>query len=128
MSKLSIIKQEIADFSAQYTGTDQVIADLFNAVDKVQNKKTMSRTEIIDNIEVSALSTLTGDNTTKVFGVLSDFVDPSSPVVVQVFIDAFGSGSQTIINLQASRQETVSRATQLNISYVALGEITNARA
>jgi len=128
MSKIGIIKQELADFPVTYDAlSDQEVSDELNLVDKVQNRASMLRQEVIDEINTAELTAMTGDDVAKVFGVLSDTVNPFSPVLVRAFQDAFAGGI-TISNLQAARIETVSRASQLGISRVGVGDVTNARA
>jgi hypothetical protein len=108
------------------TMSDEQVVTAINAVNREVDKTLMTRQEILENIEPSALATLTGDNATKVLGILSDTVDPFG-VAAQVFIDAFGASSQTIINLAAARKHTLSRAQELGLSKVKTYHITEAR-
>jgi hypothetical protein len=111
-----------------YSGmTDEQVVTAINLVNREVDKTLMTRQEILENIEPAALATLTGDNATKVLGILSDTVNPFG-VAAQVFIDAFGAGSQTIINLAAARKHTLSRAQELGIPKVKTYNVTEARA
>lgn len=129
MSIYTTIRAELDGNVALYGAmTDQQVTDELNAVDKQQNRTSMSGDEILSNIEGSALATLTGDNAVKVMGIVGmGSVDPFGPAA-QIFIDAFGGGSATITALQAARVETVSRASQIGVGVVKLGDVMNARA
>lgn len=121
------LKAELDSNTALYsTMSDLQVAQELNAADKPQNRASMSRQEIIAAINPAELEALTGDVLVRVFGVLSDSVDPFG-VAQSVFVSAFGGLSATITALAAARVETVSRASQLNISNVAEGDVTNAR-
>jgi len=129
MSNFIVIKNELAANTALYgTMTDQQVADELNAVSKSQNRTSMTRQEVLAQIDPSDMTTLVGDNAVKVFGILSDTIDPFDPVIVRVFVDAFGGGTQTIQNLQAARTELVSRASQIGAGHVRVAHVNNARA
>lgn len=128
MSKYTIIKNELGNNPGLYgSKTDQEVVDELNAVNKERNRTSMSRAEIYENIESTALTGLTSLKLDKLNLALSDFVNPFGNAA-QVFIDVFGGGSATITALQAARVETVSQAAILSISKVKLGEIEEARA
>ena len=123
MNYIALRKELDSNVPLYGTLTDQQVADEINAADKVQNKVSMSRQEVLEQIDSAALSTLTGDNATKVFGILSDSVNPFGNAA-QVLIDAFGAGSTTITALAAARTETVTRAVQIGIGTVEVNDIT----
>lgn len=128
MSKYTIIKNELDNNPGLYgSKTDQEVVVELNVVNKERNRTSMSRSEIYENIESSALTGLTSLKLDKLNLALSDVVDPFGNAA-QVFIDVFGGGSATIAALQAARVETVSQATILGISKVKLGEIEEVRA
>jgi len=108
------------------TMSDLEAANDLNTAYQEVNRTSMTRQEVLDEIEPAALAALSGDNATKVFGMLSDTVNPFGNAA-QVLIDAFGSGSQTIINLAAARKHTISRAQELGIT-VNEGDVSHARA
>ena len=127
MSKISKIRIELDDNIGLYgTMTDQEVADELNIVDKSQNRTSMSRSEIYENIEPSVLGGLTTLQVAQLNLAMSDSVDPFGNAA-QVFTNVFGSGSATIIALAAARVETVSQATKLNIRFVHLINVINAR-
>lgn len=106
--------------------TDQQVADELNVVNKVQNRTAMAREEIIEAIDATELNALTGDTLTRVFGVLSDQVNPFG-VAQQVFVNAFGGGSSTISLLATLRTETVSRQRQIGLGVVFENDVFIAR-
>lgn len=123
-----ILKAEIDGNPGLYGAmTDQQVVDELNIVNKSQNRTSMTRQEIYENIDPAALSALTSIQLAQLNLALSDTVDPFGNAA-QVFIDVFGGGSQTITNLQAARVDTVSRASQLGLGIVKLGHVTEARA
>jgi hypothetical protein len=129
MSIFTVIRQELDAFPGTYDALSaQEVADELNVLNKVQNRSSMTGREILNEIETTALATLTGDNAVKVMGLLgSDDIDPFGPGV-QIMVDAFGGGSTTITNLQIARTETVSRAAQLGLGTVSEGDVITARA
>lgn len=99
--------------------------------DKSINKASMTRNEVLNEIDSAEMTSLVGDNVAKVFGVLSDTVDPFGPAV-QVFKTAFGDESVTVSNLALARVKQISIVDTLNISGIEhislVGIIAEARA
>ncbi|MEE8208039.1 MAG: hypothetical protein V3T88_03670 [Nitrosomonadaceae bacterium] len=128
MSKFTKIKIELDSNPGLYSAmSDQAAADELNAVDKSQNKTSMTRQEIYENIDSSALASLTSIQLDQLNLALSDAVDPFGNAA-QVFINVFGGQSDTITALQAARVETVSQATKIGISFVYASNVQAARA
>ena len=128
MNKYLAIKKELDSNPSLYSAlNDKEVTDELNAVNKQENKSSMTGDEILANIDTAALSALTGDHAIKVMGIVGmDHVDPFGPAA-QIFIDAFGGGSATIVSLQAARVKLVSRASQIGIGIVRVGDVANAR-
>ena len=99
-----------------YSGmTDQLVAD--SLLDKTQerNRKSMTRQEIYERIESSALAGLTNVELAQINLALSDEVDPFGNAV-QVFKNVFGDSSPTVSALAAARKESISRLTEIGLS------------
>jgi len=93
------------------------------------DKSSVSTKDVLDIIDSVALLALTGDAATRVWGILAmDNVDPFG-IAADIFVDAFGVGSATIIALSALRVENISRAKQLGYpGIVKEGHVEMARA
>ena len=131
MAYLPELKAEIVNdpFGRGYsTMTDEEITNSLNTItDQQRNRQWMTREEIYSHIEPSALNALTAVQVAQLNLALSDQVNPFGNAA-QVFLDVFGEGSQTIINLAAARIELVSRAEYLGLGKVRVGHIGQARA
>ena len=95
--------------------TDQLVAD--SLLDKTQerNRKSMTRQEIYERIESSALAGLTNVELAQINLALSDEVDPFGNAV-QVFKNVFGDSSPTVSALATARKESISRLTEIGLS------------
>ena len=125
-----LLKTEINtdELARGYAGmTDQQVADSLNAVDRQRNRTSMSRQEIYENIDVTALSGLTAIQVAQLNLAMSDSVDPFGNAA-QVFINIFGGGSNTVSALAAARVETVSRAVEIGVGEVIPYDLTRLRA
>jgi len=93
------------------------------------NKTSLTTKQLLEAIEKNPLLSLTGDKAVRVWGILSmDSVDPFG-IAADIFIDAFGSGSDTIIALAVLRKQNISRAQQLGYpGKVREGHVEMARA
>ena len=132
MTGITLLKSEIDSdpLSRGYSGMSNIqVADDINQKIRSRDKLSLDSSELLDSIESSALMALTGDKATRVWGVLSmNSVDPFG-IAADVFIDAFGGGSNTIITLAALRIESISRAQELGYpGYVREGHVEMARA
>ena len=108
-----------------YSGmTDSQAASSFNVADRIINKTSLSNTQILEAIDPAALLALTGEQSVRVWGILGmDSVDPFGNAA-NIFIDAFGAGTQTILDLQALRVKTITRAEELGLGYVSEQMVT----
>ena len=107
------LKTELTDdpLGRGYAGmTDAEAADDLNTPRIARNRASMSRSGVMQAVEPSAYSGLTGDGLVAFWGLLSvDSLDPFG-VEADVMIKLFGGGSATITALAAARVETISRA------------------
>ena len=99
-----------------YSGmTDQLVADSLLDKTRERNRESMTRQEIYEKIEPSALDGLTNLELAQINLALSDAVDPFGNAV-QVFKNVFGDPSATVTALAAARKESISRLTEIGLS------------
>lgn len=121
-----------------YPVSDQGATDLINSLTtgRTRNREFMTGDEIAqqaDDTELDALDDGSANNTADVKShwlhlCTRDTIDPFAVANVHLVVSIFGSGSQTVLNLQAARVETVSRATELGLGIVRVGDVIRARA
>ena len=127
---MSVLSDELANDPnavGYSTMTDIEAADSLNTSNISVNRTSMSGSELLDNMDSTEYNSLTNvkrDQWLSLCGV--DSIDPFGSAV-QIVVNIWGGGSQTITNLQAARIETISRAQELGIK-VREGDITVARA
>jgi len=115
---IQAIKDELAANPATYDSlSDDEVVTALKLISELVNKDSMTRQEVLEEIDPPALAALAGDDAIKVFGILSDSIDPFGNAA-QVLIDAFGGGSQTIINLAAARKETIFPFADIKLGHV----------
>ena len=113
----TVLSDEIANdpLGRGYAGmTDQQAANSLLAVNRTRNRTTMTRQEVYENIQTSALAALTALQVAQLNLALSDTVNPFGNAA-QVFTNIFGGGSATITALAAARVESVSRSNELGL-------------
>ncbi len=112
-----------------YSGMNDLdLTNSLNALDRTENKASMSASEVFNQIVPAALTGLTDADRLKIFDVLHmGEVNPFG-LEAQVFIDVFGGGSATITALNAARVTAISRAHEIGLSFVSLGSVIAARA
>jgi hypothetical protein len=128
--RIGVVQAELASnpLGRNYAGTDQAVADSFNAVNRQRNRVSMTGSEIARHIVESEWdlivdATLRSD----VLGLLGiDDIDPFGFAVV-VMKRAFGGGSATLAALAAARVETISRGQELGLGTVLGSDIDHAR-
>jgi hypothetical protein len=109
--------------------TDQEVADLLNDATKITRiKALMTSSEIFQSVDITELNALTEPKRNDVLSMLSFGELKPNGKEADLFVDIFGGGSATVIALQAARQETISRAKELGLSNLTLGNIEAARA
>ena len=112
-----------------YSGmTDaEALADLYTAY-ITQTRSSMSASEVLNAVDVPEFNALDADAQRRIWDVLHcGSVNPSG-VEATIFTAAFGAGSATIIALVAARTELITRAAELGLSALRVGDIQKARA
>lgn len=95
------------------TMTNVQVKDSLNSAVRNKNKSSIATADILEAIDPAELMALAGEKSVRVWGVLGmDSIDPFG-VAVEVFKDAFGNTSATLVALAALRKESVSRAQEL---------------
>lgn len=127
---MSILSEELAndpEALGYSTMTDAEVVVAINTVDRTVNRASISGSELLDQTDATEYSSRTAEqkaNWLSLCGI--DSIDPFGSAV-QVAIDVWGGGSQTIINLQAVRVETLSRAQELGLSNIYEATVARAR-
>lgn len=109
--------------------TDAEVVEAINDSVRPRNREAMSHREIAANInatEWDALSSMDQDRIIGVLGMGGDGIDPFG-IATNVFVSVFGAGSATIISLAVARVEKISRATEIGLRRVRVGEVMEAR-
>jgi len=114
-----------------YNADDQLAADQINLADVTRIRKNMTGAEILaatDSAEYAALSDAKKAQFLS-FTSGNEMINPAAGGIAQeIVVDIFGGGSVTVTTLGLLRQETISRATELDFGFVVIGDIQNARA
>ncbi len=107
---------------------DQQVTDSLNdSTLRTRNRTILSASEVMNQIDITEFNALTTVQERQVWDVLH--IGNINPFGVEatIFTSIFGGSSTTISNLQAARTETISRATELGLGKIAVGEVTIAR-
>ncbi len=120
-----------------YPVSDQGAADLINSLTtgRTRNRASMTGDEIAQQAVSTAYDALSDGSVANTADVKSHWlafcarasVDPFANANEQLVISIFGSGSQTVLNLQAARLEPISRATELGLGFVHARDVGYAR-
>jgi hypothetical protein len=125
-----ILKAELASGhpdTGAYDADDAVAAAQLNAVNRTKNKTSMSGSEVMNAVDAAEWATLDAAQKQTVWDICHlGTVNPFG-VEQALMIGVFGAGSATITALQAIRKYDVSRATELGLSRVREGTVTQAR-
>lgn len=107
---------------------DQVVADI-NTVYRTRNKSSLSGDEMFQATDGSEFTALTEHKEQSWLAFCGrDSIDPFGAANVAFATYIFGGGSTTLSNLNTIRTEDVSRADELGIGRVRVGNVTEARA
>lgn len=118
-----------------YSGmTDAVVVTAINSVDSPYGqtviKEFLTGAEVFkatDSTEFDALTDAQRSEWLNLCGI--EQLDPANGTpAAAAATRIFGGGSTTLANLQSLREEVISRATQLGLGAVNLGDVQNARA
>ena len=118
VKQISDLRSELVNdpLTKGYSGmTDQLVADSLLDKTRERNRESMTRQEIYEKIEPSALDGLTNLELAQINLALSDAVDPFGNAV-QVFKNVFGDSSPTVSALATARKESISRLTEIGLS------------
>ncbi len=113
-----------------YSGmTDQAAADDLNVLRNVRIRAVMAGDEILDKTDGSELTALTAVEMTTWLSLCAiDRVDPANDGPMVAVASGMTSFAQTITNLQAARNETVSDGVKYGFGEVIIGDVQNAGA
>jgi hypothetical protein len=112
-----------------YSGmTDSEVVTSLYTVNRSRNKTNVTASEILQAVDVAEYKALT-DGEKKPIDIILGFGDTINPFGKEAdfFVDSFGAGSNTITALAALRVETVSRAVELGLGDVTVGDVIAAR-
>ena len=98
-----------------------------NALNRTQNRTSMSGSEVINNVDAAEWANLTADEKQTVWDIvhLGD-VNPFG-IEATLMTNVFGGGSNTITALAAARVTSISRAQELGFSGLDADHIAKAR-
>lgn len=105
-------------------------ANLINAVDRNSEKATLTSSEIFESIdrgEYEVLSVAQQEQVRVVLGLGDNIQIATGTKARSWLLAAFGAGTATRDALQVVAQELVSRAAELGLGRVTIGDIQNAR-
>jgi len=114
-----------------YDANDALARDELNALNIVRIKANMTGAEIIEATDTAEYTALLDDQKNRFLTFTSgnETINPELGGIAQeILVDVFGGGSNTIVALGALRNETVSRASDIGLGPVNLGDVQNARA
>ena len=124
---MSVLSDEISNdpnVVGYSTMADSEVVSSINAPYTNQNKASMSGSELMDSQNAAEFIALTDAKKAQWLALCAiDSVDPFGQVV-EIVKDIWGNSSVTISNLAAARVVSVSRATQLGLGKVTLGQVT----
>ncbi len=130
MATLDDLKSELLaghPDTGAYSADDAIAANEINAVNRTQNKASMSGSEVANAIDIGEFNALSAGDEQLIWNVIHiGDIDPFG-VEATIFTNVFGGGSVTITALAADRKTPVSRAQELNLGRVGTGLVTEAR-
>ncbi len=125
-----VLKAEITDdpLGLSYVGmSDQQVADSLNTVAREQDRTSMTGSEILNQVNAANWASLTDVQRQTVWNIV--YLGDVNPFGVEatMMTDVFGSASATITALKAARKIAVSRATELELPFIDIGNVASAR-
>lgn len=107
--------------------SDADAAALINVVDVSRNRTSIPGTELLEAQDAVEFVALTDAKKAQWLALCSvGSVDPYG-AAVDIVLDIWGGGTTTVANLAAARVETISRAVELGLGVVTLGQVTATR-
>ena len=111
-----------------YDADAATAATEINAVNRSRNKTSMTGSEILNNVDASEWGTRSADQKQVVWDVvhLGD-INPFGVEATLITAAFDGAGGVTLAALGAARVESISRATELGLGRVVVGNVIEAR-
>ncbi|HUT88686.1 MAG TPA: hypothetical protein VMY37_04270 [Thermoguttaceae bacterium] len=110
------------------TMSDAEVAASLNTVNRERNRPTLTGSAVLNAINEAEFDLLTAEKQQRIWDLLHLGELNPHGVEATLFVDIFGPTSATITQLKLIRVEAVSRATELEISRVRVGDVERARA
>ena len=113
-----------------YNVNDRLATDELNEANITRERLTMSGSEIRSAIDATEYGTLSDAKKSQFLSFTSnDNLDPRSGSMDEtIFLDIWAGKAITIAALSTLRNETISRAVELNFGTINTGDVQNARA
>ena len=108
--------------------TDEAVAADLNTVYCERDKSLLTATEVLNAVVPAEFNALTDTVQRRIWDVIHMGEINPFGVEEKLFIAAFGAGSVTIANLAEIRKEGISRAVELGLGRVRVGDVQRARA
>ena len=124
------LKTELTDdpLARGYSGmTDAAAAADLNTVYRTKNKTSMTGSEILNNVDATEWAALDAAEKQTVWDIVHLGTINPFGVEATLMIGVFEGGSATITALQAARKDDVSRAVELGLGNVKVGNVQLAR-
>ncbi len=130
--RYQILKQELDDdpLTRGYSSMTnaEVTVDLTDTdTGRTRNRTEMSASEVFNAIEQTAFNALSVTDKQLVWDILHLVTLNPFGLEATLFIDIFGSGTATIIALQAARLQNISKAEEIGIGGVKEGHVERVR-
>ncbi|KKL64495.1 hypothetical protein LCGC14_2164420 [marine sediment metagenome] len=130
--RYQIFKQELDDdpLTRGYSSMTnaEVTVDLTDTdTGRTRNRTEMSASEVFNAIEQTAFNALSVTDKQLVWDILHLVTLNPFGLEATLFIDIFGSGTATIIALQAARLQNISKAEEIGIGGVKEGHVERVR-
>lgn len=132
MAILNLLKTEvdIDPLGRGYAGmTDQQLVDSLNTSDRSRNRTSMTGDEVFQALDSQATwDGLTDAQRSNFLAFCArETIDPFGAANVSLVVSIFGTPSATLTNLNNARTELVSRANELGIGFVTVGDVQYVR-
>lgn len=127
---LDILKTELIaghPDTGAYDADDALAADQINAINRTQNRTSMTGSEVANAIDIPEFTALSAGDEQLIWNVIH--INDINPFGVEatIFTNVFGVLSATIAALAAARKTAVSRAVELGLGQVGPGLVAEAR-
>ena len=125
------LKDEITDdplLRSYSTMSDIDLTNSLNALDRSQNRGSMSASEVYNQIDETEWLALTDPQRDEIWNIIH-LTGELNPFGLEAdrFLAIFGAGT-TITALNAARVTSISRAAEIGIGFASLGDVIAARA